>query len=685
MPHAHNMVESWDDDEDSFALPSDDPNPLRVTSVTSTAFADREDEGAFSDEDDFGFDLPERTDWTRLGQSKVESGLERWMEDQNEEEEGNRSSTIRASSGGTLKLPESSSGMRTITSLDQVASLNLPVPTMTGPDLSNKLSSVSLARSFVLPSELETEDDFALPETLSNLSLRPLRTQNSSASFTSSTSTNAQNASWGDTPSSAHSVPSLIRSGSEAATSSDVNEQDFRDDTFETEEFGLDGIVLPDPLFFTRSNSTLYLKTLLEAKSKGNNASSSNHSKAASAPVDTARIASGRDTSTSAAEDFESGLVLEDDSHLLSTARLRSVKARTARARTLPLPKGARPKPASGAATTLPAVKSEDDWKKDLERGWGRSKSPFGSLSSTASGRRSRTPVDNMASIGKGRPPIPNRSSAPSKSTLAPSTSPTASLRRERSHAHLTFSPSASSPPAVPSPSSSPVHMRYPGSYAQGLLNRKASLPHLSIDSSDESHPSSPGGGLGRFAAPTASSLARQRDRSSILNQDVYSPPSSSTARSTTPQLTFSPSSTTVIGTRLTMPTSTTRSRTRPPITQSLFTHRPTPSSSSSTGASPRTLTMQTRPRGIGRKFGDGTELDDLDDLSVDAEKERQFRVPDKKDVSRRVKGLLRLLSSSPTSLGSVLTPQGPPHHVPAQTSRHSLCHLLSNLAPPRP
>lgn len=730
MSHTRHVIDSWDnEDEDlekSFVLSSDDLDPLGLETKAAASRPPFGDAATGDDDSDCGLDDPSsrssESTWSHpVPDAESDDGFD-----------ADWAGTIRASARPTaLWFPSGGrGGLRTVNSVLEVNSF---------------AAGGQPHRSDVQTDKCDDDDDvdLILPSGLSHLTLQPLRLRPSASTFIlGPSSSNSKD--WTASPeppsSTCSNTPSLIRDGgSEAEPSSsdidfDLQEPDDHrngrdvdnDDGFgENSDGGLDGIVLPDPLLFTRANAPAYLRSLLEVKFKGSNStttiSNARHPFDFHRPPDTVRIASGLDSAFSQAADdsFEEDLVLDDDDNndrdakgdkrapvvpLISMARLDTVRARSltaaGRARTLPLPppRGSRERVDSSTparAGMLSAVarsvrtnaplstSTDDEWTRELERGWGRPKSPVPPPSFPVS-------TLSVASLGKGRPSLQARSTtaathiSPSEHVASGSTV----FRRQNSPARLDepLSTSLSTASINPSPPQ-PLQLRFPGSYAQGLLARKASLPLLSLAGSGSSSPgdsardddradspsaAAAGGQHQRFAAPTASSLARKRERStlgdrgSIMSSDVYSPPSALTpvrSRAATPQLTSSPSPASSLargpmsalgpGSRLTMPTSSTRLKTRAPVSHGVFgstsstissSHRSLAQDVVSSPAPPRPPLQIHRallPRSA-RKYGDGTELDGLEDLSDDAEKERLSRVPAGKPSGSHLSGTSR-------------------------------------------
>lgn len=93
------------------------------------------------------------------------------------------------------------------------------------------------------------------------------------------------------------------------------------------------------------------------------------------------------------------------------------------------------------------------------------------------------------------------------------------------------------------------------------------------------------------------------------------------------------------------MPTSSTRLKLRPAVSHAAFGSTSSTSSSALSFTPPapvrplvRPQILRTIPRSV-RKYSDGTELDALEDLAVDVEKERLFHVPAKKSSGSRLAG----------------------------------------------
>ncbi|GJE85746.1 hypothetical protein PsYK624_018250 [Phanerochaete sordida] len=453
------------------------------------------------------------------------------------------------------------------------------------------------------------EDGFALPSDLTRLSLRPLelnhRSSKSSLEWgdkdhtTSSQSSDAYSTlGFAD-----HSPPSTVY------TSTSLPETETEDEDEEVEDM-LDGLVVPSGLFES-GHSAKKLTKILETKKK--------------AIVTDMRV---KIASPDPEDDFESGLVFEHDMEL-SPSRLLQAAQQTIK---------------FGSGTT--ALRS-----KSVPRA-----STLGRPQSRSKSERAKSP--NVPPISSSQqllklacppsPPKPSSSrtqtysqavaSAPTLSAkssfLAPKYS---SLRGQKSHTVL----------KAPSPSSS-----------RGL-SRKASLPSLSEHNLAMPTPSHPDmSAISRYNAPTASSKAKSHTNSTgrLHTFDYNVPPTRPSTPSSNPA-----------ALRLTMPTSSSRLKARPPISNVFLpspasatpplrstsplptAHRP-PSASSSRPPSAKSRHAQTqslpaasaakvlkRPKRT-RTYGDGTELDDFEDLPLDREKEGKYRVQPK-GIGTRIPG----------------------------------------------
>lgn len=171
----------------------------------------------------------------------------------------------------------------------------------------------------------------------------------------------------------------------------------------------------------------------------------------------------------------------------------------------------------------------------------------------------------------------------------------------------------------------------------QRRLGRKASLPTLS----DPNQPEASGSGSNaappqsRYETTTASSRAKSQTTSRAHGLEHLVPPTRPSTPSSNPA-----------ALRLTMPTSSSRLKARPPVSavfsnrppsrsnspliprppSSLSLQQPKPPTPSSIPGPIKVLKRPKRPK----VYGDGTELDAFDDLPLDGEKETRFRVQPK-------------------------------------------------------
>jgi hypothetical protein len=296
-------------------------------------------------------------------------------------------------------------------------------------------------------------------------------------------------------------------------------------------------------------------------------------------------------------DDFEIGLVLGDDVDL-SPSRL--------------LHKAQHPKhaPVTARSKSMPTQPSVSSLRPPSRVRGDRAKSPVNPP--TSSIRQFRAIAAN--------PPV--RTQSYSEALAQPPTSGTfltvktaGSLRGQKSHSGLN-----------PSPTSN-----------QRRLARKASLPALS----DPNQPEASGSGsnpvppLSRYETATASSRAKSQSASRAYGSDYLVPPTRPSTPSSNPA-----------ALRLTLPTSSSRLKARPPVSavfpnrppsrsnsplvprppSSLSLQQPKPPTPSPIISSLKVLKRPKRPK----LYGDGTELDTFDDLPLDGDKETRFRVQPK-------------------------------------------------------
>lgn len=447
------------------------------------------------------------------------------------------------------------------------------------------------------PIEEDMEVDLVLPSDLTQLSLRPLGLNHKFSKGSLE---------WGDrdhTSSSASSdAYSSLSFGVAASpsTSSTSASLPGTDDDCDNEEDGeLDGLVIPTGLFETEQGRK-HLTKILDMKKK------------------TPKVEEQVKVATPDPEDdFEIGLVINGDNDL-NPLKLAQNK-QTKRLGTL-----------STRSNSAPARPSALRPPSRLKIA--RPKTPVGqSGSSSQSSSRSSLSPPNRPSISRRThtsQALPSQSSQPSQppsSFLAPKQG----VRNQKSHS------------ALKSPS--------PPNSASRKLSRKASLSSLLETSNAQIVPPPPASSSRQtqgYSAATAASRARLHTNSTsrMHSMDVQVQPTRPSTPSSNPA-----------ALRLTLPTSMSRMKSRPSI-NSIF---PGPSTSgSSTGSSYATRSpppsafnrppSRASPTLVGttkilrrtkrRVFGDGTELDEIEDLPTDRDKEAQFRVQPK-GIQNRVPG----------------------------------------------
>ncbi|KAG6336127.1 hypothetical protein ID866_2965 [Astraeus odoratus] len=460
------------------------------------------------------------------------------------------------------------------------------------------------------PIDEDFESAFALPSDLTQLSLAPLPLSHRSSK---------NSFEWGDKDQTSSSQSSdaystlgfadVYSSNSASSVSLPGTEESECEDESE-----LEGLVIPSGLFES-GQSSKHLKKLLEMKKK--------------VQVIDQRV---KPTSPDPEEDFEMGLVIEDDDDF-NPSRLVSAK-HTHRLTT---------RSKSAPARALPPVRPPSRLRAD------RAKSPVNPPISSA------RQLQRIKLSSSPPPPLPPPSrtykealtAVPSLSTNTFLSPKPGSLRGQKSHSGL-------KPPTPPA--------------QRRGLTRKASLSSLMEASTSQvvgSGIASAGGPTttksARYEAPTAASRAKSHTSSTsrIHAGDFMVPPTRPSTPSSNPA-----------ALRLTMPTSI-RIKSRPSLA-SVFpgplpansTTQPTlratspipprpPSSTSlrkgTASAQMTTVVPSTAPKLLRRPkrqrtYGDGTELDGFDDLPTDRDKECKFRVAPKA-TSRNV---LNSLSKGP-------------------------------------
>jgi hypothetical protein len=461
-----------------------------------------------------------------------------------------------------------------------------------------KVDSATPVASTIIDEDFESA--FALPSDLTRLSLRPLSHQSSKNSLE-----------WGDkdqTSSSSQSSDTYstlgFDQGSTSSTSTSLPETETEDD--DDDDGGeLEGLVIPSALFDSGTCGK-QLSKILEIKKK--------------APV---AESTPKVPAPDPEDDMEIGLVIDDDvdfspSRLLqNTQHLPSKRQSGSGARTN--------NTSSRPPTVRPTTKTRTN----------RTKSPI--------------------------PPPPASSRQLQKISLSPSPPPRAQPTRTHSYQALLSAPATSSSSFLAAKSGSLRGQKShsglkpaspPSSHKR--LTRKASLSSLMEISSQVSGvepnpslvpPPVPSAQFARYDAPTASSRAKSHTSSTsrIRALDYNVPPTRPSTPSSNPA-----------ALRLTMPTSSSRLKARPPISSvfppsssatpraaspnlprppsslSLRSRSGTSSSNASTSA-PKVLKKPKRQR----LYGDGTELDAFDDLPTDRDKESKYRVQPRGHGSR--------------------------------------------------
>jgi hypothetical protein len=431
------------------------------------------------------------------------------------------------------------------------------------------------------------EDAFALPSSMTQLSLAPLSHQSSKNSLE-----------WGDRDNSSSSQSSDAYStlgfteASPTTNSSSSSVPDSLPDTETEEDEELEGLVLPSALFES-GHSGRQLKKILEMKKKAQHTNK---------PAKVSNL--------DPEDDFEMGLVINDDVDL-SPSRLMNSAQQTQRYfnRSISMPPQrpstsrppSRSQPTRSKSPANPPISSA----KQLQK---LRLSPSPPLLPPSRSQNFQALLSNF--------PIPSPSSSSSHNFLSPKPG---SLRGQKSHSGL-------KPPTPPS--------------SARKLTRKASLSSLSgvgLSGSDPVKSS-------RYEEPTVASKARSHKSSMSRTHDIKTPPTRPSTPSSNPT-----------ALRLTVPTLS-RLKSRPALSQ-VFGG---PSSSGKESPVPRTTSPPTRPPSCSslrasvpqrsstniplpsivpkllrrpkrqRTYGDGTELDGIEDLPTNREKEVRYRVQPK-------------------------------------------------------
>ncbi|WVW85140.1 hypothetical protein I302_107177 [Kwoniella bestiolae CBS 10118] len=475
------------------------------------------------------------------------------------------------------------------------------------------------------PDSIELESDFALPLNLTNLTLatQPQHTRrnsnkprisNASTTTTATTaeswdspgsSSHKKGWGWGSEDSPGHSEAHKRRSETSATSISDAlpetpNESKLKtrnllvepDDDLDGADDIENGLVLPSPTFFSNKRSK-ELNLILDKKRKPQFAPSPQAHRA-NTHDDSLRRGHHQD------DFFEDGLVLDEPGVELSKHRLKEKK----RARDKYPISTLKQRSAGGPSTSTTksvAKEREKAWEKQRERDWGRTTPINNNNNAGSAGVRERT----HSSLG-----LSFRSNSASATTLLKDggskrvDSPSLltgrekeSMRSRSGHIHSMLPP----PPPIPPTSTS---SQAPTATPSSRLRHQKSHYHLA-------------------AQPTPPpSLTRKQSLASLQDAiaDRTFTPSSGVGVGDTPRYHNSTS-------RLTMPTSSSKAKTRPPI-NSIFpisSHTPQSSASSSSFMHPpqhsshkdgakRMVDMPKRHK----TWGDGSELDGIDDLTID-------------------------------------------------------------------
>ena len=423
----------------------------------------------------------------------------------------------------------------------------------------------------VLHEDDDIEDAFSLPHDMTQLSLRPLSLHHQSSKGSLE---------WGDKDqSSSQSSDTYSNLGLHdgSASSNYTSASQPETDTDDDEEDQLDGLVIPSGLF---EKGPRKLKRILELKKT--------------------KPAEGKPSVASPhpEDDFEIGLVIGDDVDLSPSRLLQNAQN----------PKRA---PVSVRSKSMPSNPSMSSLRPPSRVRGDRAKSPVNPPPSSI--RQFRALAANPPARTQSYSEALAQPPPPSGTFLTAKTA--GSLRGQKPHSGLN-----------PSPTSN-----------QRRLGRKASLPTLSDPNQPEASCSGSNGAPphSRYEATTASSRAKSQTTSRAHGLEYLVPPTRPSTPSSNPA-----------ALRLTMPTSSSRLKARPPVS-AVFPNRP-PSRSNSPliPRPPSSLSLQQpkppapppipgsikvlkRPKRP-KLYGDGTELDDFEDLPLDGDKETRFRVQPK-------------------------------------------------------
>jgi hypothetical protein len=451
------------------------------------------------------------------------------------------------------------------------------------------------AKPAVKPIEEDFEDAFALPTDMTQLSLAPL-------SLSHRASKNSLE--WGDKDNSSSSQSSDAYSSlgfTEASPSSNSTSSPSLPDTeTEEDEEELEGLVLPNSLF-SSGQSARQLKKILDMKKK--------------AQVTTNSIKLARPDPE---DDFEMGLVIDDDVDLSPSRLVYNTQHQSqrnfSRSNSMPPQRPSTLRPPS---------------RPKLERSKSPANPPPSSIRQLQKLRLSPSPplypptrTQTYQSLISSFPTPPPPPSSSNFLSVKPG-----SLRGQKSHSGL-------KPPTPPT--------------SGRTLTRKASLSSLT----ESNNVKASGSGstvildqakLARYEEPTAASRAKSHKSSMSRIHDFKVPPTrpctpssnSAALRLTMPtqsRLKARPALSQVFGSSVTPAHESpfTRSSSpippRPPSTSSMRASVPLRSTTLSPTVAPKLLRRPKRPR----TYGDGTELDGIEDLPTDREKEVRYRVQPK-------------------------------------------------------
>ena len=435
------------------------------------------------------------------------------------------------------------------------------------------------------------EDAFALPTDMTQLSLAPLSLNHRSSK---------NSLEWGDKDHSSSSQSSdaystLGFAATSPSTNSSSSSVSLPDTETEEEDDELEGLVLPSALFES-GHSGRQLKKILEMKKKAQHTSNS-----------------VKVSNLDPEEDFEMGLVINDDVDLSPSRLMNNTQHQTQRHfnRSISMPP---PRPSVLHPPSRP----------QLERSKSPSNPPTSSAKQLQKLRLSPSPPLRPPSRSQNFQALvskfPTPTSSPPNNFLSPKPG---SLRGQKSHSGL-------KPPTPPA--------------STRKLTRKASLSSLTgVGISQASCSGSDQVKYARYEEPTAASRAKSHKSSMSRVSDIKIPSRPSTPSSNPAAL------------RLTMPTQsrlksrpalsqvfggpssgkespilrTTSPPARPPSSLSLRASVPQRSSTHPHPPPPLVPKILRRPKRQ-RTYGDGTELDGIEDLPTDREKEVRYRIQPK-------------------------------------------------------